>query len=154
MGRTVENSICILDLEGLSMTTLWDKENMDFLKAVIKLDSENYPEMLHQMFIINAPWAFRGAWNVIKGFLPTKVTDRIKILGENKLEVLTTVVHNPNPNPNPNPHLHPNCRYSPQSSILQTCPPSSAEHQKDGEQSQAHGDSSRNDPPPNRTDRE
>jgi len=87
-GGRIETTSVLLDLRGLSMTDVWDKENMNFLKRTIALDRDYYPEMLHKMYILHAPWAFRGAWSVIKTFLPTPMVEKIKILGDNYREIL------------------------------------------------------------------
>ena len=87
-GRNIETTCVILDLEGLSMTDVWDKANMDFLKRTIALDREYYPEMLHVMYVLRAPWAFRGAWSVIQTFLPPSMVEKIQILGDDYLEVI------------------------------------------------------------------
>jgi len=80
-GERVVQSLTILDLEGCSMSDLLDRDNHKFLGAITSIDQDNYPEMLHRMFIINAPSLFSMAWSVIKRFLDPKTREKISIHG-------------------------------------------------------------------------
>ena len=53
----------------------------DYLKTVTKMDSDNYPEMLGKLFVVNAPSFFRGMWSIISGFIDPRTRDKITILG-------------------------------------------------------------------------
>jgi len=44
--------------------------------------SNNYPEILGLTFVINASGIFRGAWNLIKGFLDERTVAKIIVCGE------------------------------------------------------------------------
>ena len=46
-----------------------------------KIGQDYYPEMMGNMYIINAPMLFTGVWAVVKGFLDQRTRDKIKILG-------------------------------------------------------------------------
>jgi len=78
-GRKIEQSLTILDLDGLSMK-LMSKQTYDFVKIASSIAQDYYPEMLGQMFIINAPTLFSMVWGTIKKFVDEKTRNKIQIL--------------------------------------------------------------------------
>ena len=42
---------------------------------------DNYPEILGNMFIVNAPFLFTGIWAIVKVWIDDKTKEKIKILG-------------------------------------------------------------------------
>merc|ERR1711907_545069 len=54
---------------------------IDFVKLAFSIGQDYYPEIMGQMFIVNAPMLFSGAWAVIKQFLDEKTRQKIKIIG-------------------------------------------------------------------------
>ena len=42
---------------------------MDILKRVGRVASDNYPETMGQLMIVNAPMFFTGIWHLCKGFM-------------------------------------------------------------------------------------
>jgi len=46
-----------------------NKEVYSFIKLASKIASDNYPEILGRMFIVNAPIFFTGIWAMVKIFI-------------------------------------------------------------------------------------
>lgn len=46
-----------------------------------KIGQDYYPEIMGQMFIVNAPMLFTGVWAIVKGFLDEKTRKKISIKG-------------------------------------------------------------------------
>jgi hypothetical protein len=88
-GR-IQQTCTILDLKDVSLTSASKAYN--FIKPASAMAQDNYPEILGNMFIINAPLLFTAIWAIIKVWIDEKTKDKIKILGSSyKKELLQYV---------------------------------------------------------------
>lgn len=79
-GRITYKGSYIIDLKGFGLKS-FTKERKDFLLDFTKIMSDNYPECVERMFIINSPFVFRTVWALIAPILTKRTRDKIKILG-------------------------------------------------------------------------
>ncbi|WOL12815.1 phosphatidylinositol/phosphatidylcholine transfer protein SFH9-like [Canna indica] len=77
----IDTTTTILDVQGVNWMSV-GKLARDVVLRIQKIDSDNYPETLFKLFVVNAGSGFRLLWNTIKGMIDPRTTAKIVVLGE------------------------------------------------------------------------
>ena len=80
-GRVIDTSFSVLDMRGFSMSSL-NSKTKNFVMVAISMGQNYYPEIMQEMYIINCPLLFRGAYAMFKPFINEKTRKKMHIRGE------------------------------------------------------------------------
>lgn len=86
-GEPITQGLTIMDMTGGSVTSA-NSQSYGLCKLAAQVGSDYYPEIMGNLFVVNAPMLFSGIWAVVKGFLDEKTRGKIKIVGSNFLPTL------------------------------------------------------------------
>jgi hypothetical protein len=62
--KRICQSMTILDLSGVSLGDA--SKTYGFVKPASQMAQDNYPEILGNMYIVNAPFLFTGIWAIVR----------------------------------------------------------------------------------------
>ncbi|CAJ1950039.1 unnamed protein product [Cylindrotheca closterium] len=71
--------ICILDLEGLTMSQL-SQRTLAIVKDQSAIDSLCFPETMNKMYIVNGPRFFSATWKMIKGWIDPRTASKVEVV--------------------------------------------------------------------------
>lgn len=75
--------ICILDLEGLTMSQL-SKRTLAIVKDQSAIDSLCFPETMNKMYIVNGPSFFSATWKLIKSWIDARTASKVEVISSRK----------------------------------------------------------------------
>jgi hypothetical protein len=78
-GRKITQTCVILDLAGIKLS-MFDSRAREFLRTVSKISSDNYPETLGAMFVVNVPSFFSILYSVAKPLIPPDTKKKIHVV--------------------------------------------------------------------------
>ena len=92
-GRRIDKFVIIMDLEDCDLNPLiWDSKLRKYFLIPGELGQECYPELLGQLWIINAPSLFSTLWSMFSVFQSQETLNRTKIFGKNYHEEMHSLL--------------------------------------------------------------
>jgi len=82
IGKRLHQGFYIIDLQGMSLKTA-SSGVLDLTKSLMGMCQKYYPELMGEMYVVNAPMLFYGVWSVIKLMIDDRTKQKIHILGSN-----------------------------------------------------------------------
>ncbi|GMP95834.1 hypothetical protein CsSME_00044722 [Camellia sinensis var. sinensis] len=89
--KHIASTTSILDVKGVGLSN-FSKPARNIFTEIQKIDSNYYPETLHQLFIVNAGSGFRVLWKALMVFLDARTLAKIQVLGSNYHSILAEVI--------------------------------------------------------------
>ena len=74
----IENWVTIVDLKGVGLTKMPKK----LLKALVSPMQQNFKGRLYRMYILNAAWAVKTLWKVVKKVVDPLTVQKFVVLGD------------------------------------------------------------------------
>ncbi|XP_049528506.1 SEC14-like protein 2 isoform X4 [Dermacentor silvarum] len=81
-GRRIDTMYVVADMEGFSFWQLSSIEVVSAISEAVRLYEANYPEILEEAFVINAPSLFPVLWNIVKPLLSQRTISKVNIFGK------------------------------------------------------------------------
>jgi hypothetical protein len=89
-GHHVYQCVIVFDMAGLSASL--DMDSIYYVKNILKIDQDFYPERLHKLVVINSPWYFPAVFNLFYYLMDAKTRDKFVILGTDFLPKLSELI--------------------------------------------------------------
>jgi hypothetical protein len=86
-GKIIEQSCTILCAKDLGISMMTGKVKR-FMKLASDIGQNYYPEMLGNMYIVNAGFFFSACWSIAKAFLDEKTAKKVTVLGSDFIKEL------------------------------------------------------------------
>ncbi|KAL2237993.1 UNVERIFIED_CONTAM: Phosphatidylinositol/phosphatidylcholine transfer protein SFH11 [Sesamum indicum] len=77
--KHIASTLSILDVKNVGMSR-FSKPARHLFMEIQKIDSNYYPETLHQLYIVNAGSGFKVLWKAIRAFLDARTLAKIRVL--------------------------------------------------------------------------
>ena len=81
----------IRDLDGIGFEHL-GVQGQEIISAILKVSTDNYPELMKKCYMINTPWLFNTLWFFIKNLLSQRSIDKVEVLGTDYLNNMTKLI--------------------------------------------------------------
>ncbi|KAK8785100.1 hypothetical protein V5799_008535 [Amblyomma americanum] len=93
LGKHLDTSVMLFDWDNFSLKQVYSWQVVDYIRALVGLYENYYPETLKLALLVNTPSFFPVFWKLIKPFLSERTSRKVKIFSrEGWLPVLLEYV--------------------------------------------------------------
>ena len=78
----ITKMFAIIDMKGVGLTT-FGKKMYSYIKRIIQIGNDHYPETSYKIYLINTPLLFSFIWKIIKVWLEEDTKQKITIFRDN-----------------------------------------------------------------------
>nr|XP_037281716.1 SEC14-like protein 2 [Rhipicephalus microplus] len=82
LGKLIDKSVFFFDWENFSLRQVYSWQVVDYIRALVGLYENNYPETLKLGLLVNTPSFFPVFWKLIRPFLSERTAGKIKIFSK------------------------------------------------------------------------
>eukprot|EP00918_Siedleckia_nematoides_P044906 GHVU01098221.1.p1 GENE.GHVU01098221.1~~GHVU01098221.1.p1 ORF type:complete len:329 (+),score=61.02 GHVU01098221.1:902-1888(+) len=75
--RNIEQFVFIVVFDGYTATS---QPSLSLAKNFLRIFSCHYPERLYHAFLVDAPWYFRGFWNMVVSLIPDDTQSKVSFV--------------------------------------------------------------------------
>lgn len=79
LGKVLDSSIFLVDYENFSLKQVYSLQVFDYIRAMLALYENNYPETLKLGILINTPSFFPLFWRIIRPFITERTASKLHI---------------------------------------------------------------------------
>ena len=79
--KRIDSILVIYDLKGVNFSKFFDSNFKKFVKFLIGVVQDNYPEMLAKLIMVNVSVTFRAIWAVIKHWMDKQTLSKMELHG-------------------------------------------------------------------------
>ena len=88
LNKCIFKHIAIVDCAQFSIGKHFSSEIRNILQAIIEQEQILYVENVQSVYLINTPWIFRTAWQILSTFIDPRTCAKTKVLGYDYLKEL------------------------------------------------------------------
>mmetsp|Transcript_19337 Transcript_19337/g.27228 ORF Transcript_19337/g.27228 Transcript_19337/m.27228 type:complete len:384 (+) Transcript_19337:2-1153(+) len=74
--RPIFQTTVVVDMGGSSMES---RHFVPYFKDMSQQDEQNYPEIVHAVFVVNSPWVFPYLYGLVKHFIDPNTREKVRV---------------------------------------------------------------------------
>jgi hypothetical protein len=87
---SIQKMIVVFDMAHVQISL--DLDSIWYIKQILSVDQNYYPERLYRLYIINSPWYFPALYGMFKPFIDQRTREKINIFSGDYLSAMLEVI--------------------------------------------------------------
>jgi hypothetical protein len=89
-NEIINKMIVVFDMSHVQISL--DMDSIWYIKQILQVDQNYYPERLYRLYIINSPWYFPALYGIFKPFIDQRTREKINIFSNDYLSTMLEVI--------------------------------------------------------------